>query len=844
MSSFAGAGLRRPLWILLLLIPLVFFWQMIIGGQEPLAPDTQAVRPLSVWVQETRAELGETPLWCPAIFSGMPSYGSFIHTPSSPLDLTRWLRKPFQDARGARYYISLILAGLGLYGWLRLRRRHPVSALGGALVFVMTPYILGLVAAGHSTKLHALCLAPLVFLAIEVLLQKRTLAAAALLAAAVALQLWNNHPQISYYTLLIGGLYGLSTVLLDRPPRWRGRGAWAGLGLAAAGLLIAAGLVLEPYGAVLEYVPYSIRGGGALAGDGGGGAGWDYATAWSYPPSETLAFLFPSWFGLEGATYWGELPFTQSTHYFGVTALLLAILGLALTVGRRKWIWVALGAAVLVIGFGRHFPLLYWPAYELLPMFDRFRVPSMIYALLPLLVAALAAAGLDAVLRGGPWLLPRRTAAAQAKGRRAPRHKGGDKSAKVQQTKTAVPAGATHAAPDWGRRLLGRWTIVTAILGVLLLFWLVAGSALTAQLEQSGTFVRAGEAERYGAQLSWLTAQRAALLRDSVAWGLLLLALSAGLVEARRRRLLPGVWTAALLVAVLLVDLWAIDRQFYHPVPRSRTEAVLAEDAIVRALREIDRERDALGRIAPLTANEFGSNRYAAFGIESVGGYQPAKLRIYDDLIRSGAIYSLLVLSMLNARYLLTDRALPQEFPQLARAATPGGGELRLYENPAALPRAWFAREIAILPDEATVLAQMTLPEFEPARVAYLSAPTAVTLPDSISPGEVRALRHGPHEIDLDVRVRGPHAGLLVLSEINYPPGWRATVDGEPTQVRVVDYLLRGLPVPPGEHRVRLAAVSPGLQLGRWASRAAAGALLLLLLLGALGKRRSGRRSA
>lgn len=828
MPNLAAARRHLPVLLLLILVPLVFFWQMTVGGQEPFAPDTQAVSPLKAWQQETRAELGETPLWCPMIFSGMPSYGSFFPGQTStlhlPYQLRNWL---FGNDRGARYVVSLILGALALYGWLLLRRHHPLSALGGALVFVMTPYFLGLVAAGHETKLHALCLAPLVFLAIEVMLRYRTLAAAALLAIAVAFQFLENHPQISYYTLLLGGIYAGLTLLLDRPARWRGRGLWAGLGLGLLGLLIAGALVMEPYGAVLEYMPHSIRGGGgALAEGGQGGAGWDYATAWSYPPSEVIAFVFPSWFGLEGATYWGDLPFTQSTHYFGVSALLMALLALALTSERRKWIWVLLWGIVLLIGFGRNLPLLFWPAYKLLPMFDRFRVPSMIYALMPLFVAALAAAGLDALRRGGDWVLPRRSA-------RGPRS-------------VAQPADSSGTAPSprWGRGLLQRWSIVTAALAALLLLWLVAGGSVTAQLQEAGTFVRGGEAERYGAQLGWLTGQRAALLRESVTWGLLLLAVAAAVIEARRRRMLPGVWAVAILVTILVVDLWAIDRKFYHPVPRARTEAILSEDAVVRALQEARDASTEPGRIAPLTASEFASNRYAAFGFESVGGYQPAKLRAYDDLIRSGAIYSLPVLSMLNARYLITDRSLPGEFPQLARLAAPGGGELFLYRNPSALPRAWFVRQTAVLADAAAVLAQLTMPDFRPDRVAYVTASAAADIPATHAAGEVVSLTRNAHQIDLRVRVAGPQAGLLVLSEIAYPPGWVATIDGEPAAIHTVNHLLRAVAVPAGEHRVLLAAVSPGLEQGRVVSRVAAGLLLLLLLIsGGVARRRARRTS-
>ena len=254
---------------ILVLVPLFFFWQMIVEGQEPLAPDTQAVKPLGKWALETEADLGEMPLWCDGIFSGMPSHGSFIYTPSSPLDLLRDLRLLFRDNRGIRYFLSLLVGAFSLYLLLILRRKAPICALGGALIYTMTPYFLGLIAAGHSTKLHALMLLPAVWLALELLLSKRSLFAAGLLAATVALQLWTNHPQIAYYTLFLGALYAIGVLIFDRAESWRGRGLWIGLVLGVLALALALGLIMDPYASVLEYTPHSIRGGtGELASGG------------------------------------------------------------------------------------------------------------------------------------------------------------------------------------------------------------------------------------------------------------------------------------------------------------------------------------------------------------------------------------------------------------------------------------------------------------------------------------------------------------------------------------------------------------------------------------------------
>ncbi|MCK4412875.1 MAG: hypothetical protein KAY32_04970 [Candidatus Eisenbacteria sp.] len=848
---------------ILLIVPLVFFWEMIVENQEPLAPDTQAARPLGHWAIEAQEQIGEVPLWCPGIFSGMPSYGSFIYTPSSPLDLTRWVRYPFSDQRGMRYYLSLLLGALSLYLLLVRRRLAPLSALVGTLAFVMTPYFLGLIAAGHSTKLQALCLAPLVFLALDLLLQKRSLSAAGFLGAAVALQFWNNHPQISYYTLMIGGLYLLLTLFFDRPERWRGRWLLGGVALALLGLLLGAGLVLEPYAVVLEYTPHSIRGdpGALQAAGAGAGAGWGYATAWSFPPAELVTFLFPAWFGLEGQTYWGALPFTQSTHYFGITILLLVMIALLFGRDRRRWLLLILAGVVLLLGFGRHLPLLFWPAFKLLPHFSSFRVPSMIYALLPLLLGMLAAQGLQIILHpaGSRLALPRLRGGAPIQGPpSAARSGAGRRSGHLGRHEPARGVTKRASAGVRGETRQTRFTIQgwtwTLITIPLVILWALVAPAIGDALLGSGAFLKAGEIGRAApGTLAQLARVRIDLWSQSVTLGLLLLALGAAIIEIRRRGRIPAALAGLMLTGLVIADLWIIDRKFYDPRPGHESAAVLQPDEVIRFLQTAQPPL----RIAPLTRAGFGSNRYAAFGLESIGGYQPAKLRIYNDLIESGALFSPGVLAMLNVQYILADASLADRgFPLLKTARNQRGETVCIHRNPGMLPRAWFAAEVRTAGDAAALLARIQDPSFDPRRTAWLYEDEVGLVPDTLSVGEVLIEGPGPwlreftvelHETAFTVRVAGPHPALLVLSEIFYPPGWEATIDDEPVAIVRANHVLRALWVPPGDHQIRLRAVSPALERGVRASRLCAvlvGLLLITGLVNARWRRREGRAGA
>jgi hypothetical protein len=825
---------------ILLLVPFIFFWDMTVANEEPIAADTQAAHSLGAWVQQAKLQQGRTPLWCPAIFSGMPSYGSFIHTPSSPFDLVGRLRQLFPGSRGMRYFISLAIGAAAMYLLLVRRGKSPLPAAAGAFIFAMTPYFLGVIAAGHSTKLQALYLVPLVFLAFDVFITKRTLAAGVFLAGASALQLWNNHPQISYYTLMLGALYAVLRVLLERPAGWRGKGLAWGIGLAVGALLLAAGLVMEPYGGVLEYLPHSIRGGAsALEGGAGGGSGWAYATAWSYPLKEILCFAFPGWFGLQSPAYWGDLPFTQSTHYFGVIALILAVIGFLRMRGRGRWVPVIGAGVVLLVGFGRNLPLLYGPMYKLLPMFSHFRVPSMIYAFLPFFAALLAAEGLQSLL-AAPEAALSRAGGGAPKAHRA----SGSGSARAKERTAATMRGAQIG---WS------WALA---LGLLFVVWLALATPIGRMLAQGGAFERAGEASRFGSGLSALKAERLSAWKASVTLGLLWIAAAALLLELRRRARIAPVLIASLFAVALAVDLIVVDRKLYDPQPRSETAAYLREDGVVRFLKG---EQPPF-RIAPLMPGEFQSDRYAAFGIETVGGYQAAKLRIYNDLLESQAIYSPQVLSMLNVGYLLHDQSLAEQgIPVAAEATDYAGRHVFIHRNPFALPRAWFATEARTEVDAKGVLARISASDFDPWKTAYFLASEVGTLPERLSIGEILLQNadgtpssfrgDDPERFIFPIRVSGPEPALLVMSEVFYAPGWRATirregaVKSEPLRLLRANHVLRALLVPPGDHEVEIRAISPGLERGRRLSHAAAALLAAMLLASGLSAWRASRRA-
>ncbi|MCB9463018.1 MAG: hypothetical protein H6682_04970 [Candidatus Eisenbacteria bacterium] len=820
--------------LFLVLLPILFYWQMIVKDVEPVNPDTQAHKPVGTWAQEVQQEEGRMPEWFPYIFSGMPSYGSFLYIPRPGANVLGQSLQVFRSSRGARYTILFILAGISAFAFLRRQGASHIAATVAALGYSMTPYFTGLVAAGHSTKLEALAIAPLVFFSLDWLLTKPGPWPAAALAYSGALLAWANHPQISYYVVLLAVLYVLGRWAFEARKDWISS---HGLRIAAYGAVAAAvagALVTIPYLGIQEYAPYSIRGAASALSStpGDTGVGWDYATAWSYPPGELLAFFFPAWYGLEGATYWGHLPFTQSTHYVGILFLLLAVLGLWKGRGPRRWIFGTLAAVLLLIGFGKHFAPLYRALYEAMPLFDKFRVPSMIYSLLPLAMAPLVAAGIDWLqdLFRGAWASDgaerpasgKTVGAGQRESSATPDSgkKASGKKARKKETK------GSGAHPYFVRALIG--------LGVVLALWgLVAVGAKSAHSGPE-SLLRAQEITQYGVQtLAPLRAERMDLLSSSVTHAFLLLVLSAfvlvaasyvarsGQVSANRLGAGVGLAFGVLLVA----DLWVIDRAFYHPEPAESAQELLPNPGATEFLAE----RPGPFRILPLQPL-FGSNSFVTAGLESVGGYQPAKLRIYQDLLDANVLFAPGVLAMLNVQYVLSASPVDTGMPPIYE------GDGFVYDLPPTPGPVWSVDRTETLASGKEVLARLGDRSFDPTAVAYLEAGDAAPSRSEFSYAEVRLESRDLHRIVARSESDGP--ALIVFSEIDYPPAWHATVDGASTPILRVDHVLRAVEVPAGSHEIEMTYRSPAHDRASLANKAGLAALGVLLLFGAVLRRR------
>lgn len=763
-------------------VSLIFLSEMVFLNRVPEASDTVARYPINKWGEDYRQRERGTAQWFPHLFSGMPSYGAYINTDQGPINT---LLRTLRVNKGIRFWIHFVLGGMTVFILLRRRKLSTVAACFGALVYGLTPYLFGLINAGHGAKITAVGYLPLVILGFEYLLTRTTWRGIFYLGVASALQLWSNHPQIVYYTWMLALFMFVWSQLHEVSQRkWSPRMFVARVGVIVGGIVVATLMVADPYVPVLQFQAHSTRGAPSVldqSRDTERGTGWDYATQWSFHPKETVSFIYPYFYGLQNAptrdlksaAYWGYMPFTQSTHYLGLLTILLAILGLTLKKPDSFTLSMTVATAIiLVIGFGKYVPVLYWPLFKFAPLFSKFRIPSMIYVLLPLTLGAVAAKGVDIVT------------ALLAEG-----------------DKTLI-----------GKLRIRSLAIFGTVIGATILLLILGRPAYDAM----GFFVKSGDPGRFQANvLAQLKNVRLEIFQKGM---LLALFVSAGGLASLWlgwRRTLKGETVGILLLGLLVVDLWVVDREFLH----LKNPGDLRRQ--FRATPEVEflRQDKSLFRILPL--DDFNTNRYGYFGLSSVGGYRPVKLRTYQDLMDAGGLNNVSILSMLNVKYVITRRDIESE--QFRRVFK---GNPSVYRNTNVLPRAWMVNQVVSVSNQKASLEETLNSGFDPSTTAVVVDYRGPE-PSGSGPYTVEITLFSENEIILETSADGGR--LLVLSENYYGPGWKAQVDGIQSRIYQTNHVLRSVYVPPGDHTVTFRYDTALFRVSRLVSRISLAGVLLVM---------------
>ncbi len=801
----------------MLLAVVILHPQVALQGKIYASSDAQAAAAFQRVAREAMAA-GEAPLWNPFVFLGMPSFASLGATPDVyPLEpVLRGLRRALGLPPMTWLLFHLVVAGLGMTGWLRWRGASWAAAIAGGVLVTMLPKLSAWGAYGHGTKVGTFAWMPWALWACEALVVGGRLFWAAALAAALALQLLRAHVQIAYYTVLAIAVIAAVQLLPDlRRAATRGRaGRRVGWLILAGGVALGAALVL--YLPVLEYQAWSVRG----AATQGGGAGFDYATGWSLSWPELATLWWPTAAGYGRASYSGGMPFTDYPNYIGLPLLLLAGLGFATRRDRAAWALLILVILSTAVALGRHF-FVYRLFFESLPAFKKFRVPVMILIVQEVAVIVLAMRGLDRLV---DLVLARRLRAART------------------------------------------WVVVAGALSLVLLS---LGSIGAEALRQSSMDHWTSMARGFGRSAPPAAAMAAAadLARgDALRLGAILLAALALLVTATRRSL-PRAFVVGSLGALLALDLAMVDRPLLHPehslpqvarqgrrlvsVPSaplvrdpSFVEGYTEETALARWLRA----RDPRPRVLPLGGYE-GDNRLAAQHLVSLGGYHAAKLKTYEDL--RAALYDprrprFDLAPHLGAQWLVSERSLGESAVaslaslglQLESGPAYAGDDGEVWRISGSRPRARLVHAYELeakgedttseLPTEEVLRRVLAPSHLRQESIVISAEPDPRPRPASDAASErVEKVHESFGEVVWKVRASAP--GLLCVADPFYPQ-WRVEVNGTARPLLRAEHALRAVALEAGESEVRFYYAGTRYAAGRRWSRLCAGLILLGLV--------------
>jgi hypothetical protein len=805
VSTPASARPAEPQlkWAALLyfLLALAFFLPAFLPGRHIYGTDYLAGGYFFYQFISERLAAGELPKWVPYIFGGLPMAANPGST-YQPVHLLTELLLPTARVLAAVFVVHFWLAGVGTFLLAKELGSRAWVAFPAGIAFQFTGILASWVYAGHDGRIIVASLAPLLFFFLHRGVRTAALAPFAGAAATLGLALLSFQIQNSYYLLLAGGIWSIFLLFhlgVTRRPALLGRVTAMGIGAVAFGFLLAAVNFL-PF---LDYIPESPRG-------AEGGRGYEYSVSFSMPPGELLSLAVPEQHGASVADpltgeplfppYVGTNPFKLHTEYVGALVLLLLALGFRFSSRDRYW-WFFLGLALFgtTIALGGHTPL-YRLYYEVLPGTKQFRAPSLSFFVVALSLVAMAALTLEAIAR----------LVDDSRGRGA-------------------------AAADAGQALKPLPWITVGVLSVAVLGMLVAGGAASAGRGPTS-------AQGWG--------------RFALFTGLI-----GGTLWLWTRGRLATTTAAVLLALFTLADLWVIGKRFVHTVDPPR--AIFAPDDVIAFLQRAP-ERSRIWTF-PIPQSYRGNGAYGGdypmlFGLDQVGGEHPNMLQRWNEYVGEGTStyidwHNLIMdpevvrtpdgqalrfrsrpgfLAAANVRYIVS--MVPLVHPDLREVHR---GSALIYENTAALPRAYVVPEVRSVPAGVRPVDAMAATEWDPARVAFVQENLAPRLPGGPLLAEADLVEYEPDRVV--VRTRSNREALLVLADNHYK-GWTAAVDGREVDVIAANHTMRAVVIPRGEHHVVFRFEPGDLRAGLYITMAgfavllAFGALLLL-------RRRSAPRS-
>lgn len=766
------------------LISLVYFYPDNFEGNDLRQHDMVQGMSNGHEVQQYHEETGQTARWTNSLFSGMPT---FQISPSYPSDsLFKWITTVYGLGlpSPSNLLFMMMLGFMILMVAMKIRWEY---GLIGAIAWGFSTYCIIIIGAGHIWKFVALAYVPPTIAGVLLAYRGRRLAGLAMTALFMMMQLSANHIQMTYYFGFV--IAGLAIAFLIESIRRRALRRWCeGTAIVAAGIILGAAANMPNLYHTYRYAKETQRGvteltqGSADGTEATSGLSRDYITKYSYGVAETFTLLIPNVKGgatlrpVNGSTelvsmsetstagdyrdaetsyylqqlpqYFGEPEPTNGPVYVGAIIFALFVLGCIVVRGPIKWALLALTLLSVALAWGRNFMSLTDLFIDIVPMYSKFRTVESILVIAEFTIPLLAIMGLYQLFKAD--------------------------DRKIYVKPMLIAFGSTAFIC-----LLG--AIVPSVFGL--------------EDELSHQVLSVNKPKLYTAIIDI----RGSLVSSDSLRSLLFVVLGGGILWLYLSKRLSHAIGVAGIGVLVLADLYPVNKRyidttsFYHPTPMERMQASASDKvtptAIDLALME---DTDMHYRVADY--DRFGSAEPSYFH-KMIGGYHAAKLGRYDDLInrhigRIASEQDFKILDMLNARYIVVDG--------------------QIMQNPEALGNAWFVDEVTYVdtPDE-----EMDALDFiEPATEAVADRKFTSTLGDlSTIGGDANATitltEYAPDRLSYTSQSTSDQ--VAVFSEVYFPWGWQATIDGQPAEIGRVNYVLRAIRVPAGTHEIIMQFTVP-----------------------------------
>lgn len=782
--------------VIFAVISFAYFFVPVSQGKILFRHDSQASVGLGQELTQYEQRTGEVTRWTNSVFSGMPTYQispSYNSTDGLSAVMSAyhlWLPD----------YVWFIFAYLlGFYILLRaFNFRQSLAALG-SIIWAFSSYFLIIIAAGHLWKVMALAYLPPMIGGVVLAYRGKYLWGFIVTAVFTAFEIKANHVQMTYYYLFIV-LFMVIAYLVQAIREKRLQHFFKASGILIAAALIGIAINISNLYHTWEYQKESMRGKSELtkansANQTSSGLDRDYITQWSYGIDETLTLLVPDAKGgasvplSQNATamakanpevenmlpqlyeaipqYFGTQPGTSGPVYVGAFVLFLFVLGLFIVKTPIKWALLAATALSILLSWGHNFMGFTNFFLDYVPMYAKFRTVASILVIAEFTIPLLAALALKRIV-DEPTVLT--------------------KNMKYVYASLALTAGVALA---------------------IALMPSMMGPFVSDQERQMLSGIQGMTPDVQNMMLSSIATMRGAMVSADAWRSIVIIIIGVAMLLLFKAQKIKAIYLIVGISALCLIDLWQVDKRYLNDemfVPKSERDT--PQQATATDL-QILKDKSLSYRVLNFASGAFNENNTSYFH-KSIGGYHPAKLRRYQEMIdkyivpemqtamqaiaNKGGVMSEVdgrklfpILNMLNAKYFIV--------PLQGNATTS-------IQNPYAQGNGWFVDKLTYVADANAEYAGVGKIDVSHEAVADKKfEPILGQTQTNDSTARVVLTKYEPN--NMTYTVNSTKGGVVVFSEVYYP-GWTATIDGQPAELGRVNYILRALNVKAGKHEVVL----------------------------------------